>query len=68
MKVLFDTEISKKDAFCLDKKEKPLFIPIVYDSMFTTMLNNEERKQYISLFLAYYTNKDYEYIYNNLLF
>ena len=33
--------------------------------MFTTMRNNEEE---ISLFLAYYTNKDYEYIYNNLLF
>ena len=68
MKILLNEAISKENAYTLDPSDNKKIIPIVYDSMFKTMLNNENRKKYVALFLSYFIKEDYDYILNNIVF
>ncbi len=66
MQVLFDLPTETKYAYRFNKDSK--FIPLVYDDMFLTMLNNEGRKQYVAILIAYCTGLKYEYIIKNIQF
>ena len=68
MKILLNESISKENAYKVDKEEGKKIIPVVYDAMFKTMLNNENRKKYIALFLSYFLKENYEYILKNIVF
>ena len=71
MKCLLDQEVSNKNKFELKKstelKEDDI-IPIVSDVMFKTMLGNESKKKYVCYFLSLVLEKDYQEIYDNIIF
>ena len=65
---MLDRITSNKDSYKKKEYYKGYKIPIISDTMFKTMLNNTNRKQYASLLIAITLNKDYEEIYNNIEF
>ncbi len=65
---LFDEDILTKNAYDLKDYGKGDKLPIVSDTMFNVMLNNEKRKEYVSALLEQIISLDYEYIYNNIVF
>ena len=71
MKCLLEQEVSNKNKFELKKstelKEDDI-IPIVSDVMFKTMLGNESKKKYVCYFLSLVLEKDYQEIYDNIIF
>ena len=66
--ILLDQEITEKNSYKFKERYPGFKIPIVSDSMFHTMINNENRKQYASYFFANFLNKDYEEIYKTIKF
>ena len=66
--ILLDQEITEKNSYKFKERYPGFKIPIVSDSMFHTMINNENRKQYASYFFAHFLNKDYEEIYKTIKF
>ena len=65
---MLDRITSNKGSYKKKEYYKGYKIPIISDTMFKTMLNNTNRKQYASLLIAITLNKDYEEIYNNIEF
>ena len=66
--ILLDQEITEKNSYKFKERYPGFKIPIVSDSMFHTMINNENWKQYASYFFANFLNKDYEEIYKTIKF
>ena len=65
---LLDRQISSKGAYKLKERKKGDKIPIVSDTMFQTMINNEERKKYASYLIALSLNKSYDQVYESIIF
>ena len=63
-----DKEISKVNSYPLLDYYKGYKIPIVSDSMFKTMINNESRKEYICYLISSIFDEDYDYIFKNTEF
>lgn len=66
--IMLNRKISRKDAYRLSDVKRGEKIPIVSDTMFNTMLNNESRKKYAAYLIALTLNEDYEKIYSSLSF
>ena len=66
--IMLNRKISRKDAYRLSDIKRGEKIPIVSDTMFNTMLNNESRKKYAAYLIALTLNEDYEKIYSSLSF
>ena len=67
-KPLFKEKISMKDSYKLKKYKKGYKIPIISDTMFTVMLNNEKRKKYVAYLISLALNTNYEKILNSIQF
>ena len=65
---ILEQEITEKNSYKFKERYPGFKIPIVSDSMFHTMINNENRKQYVAYFFAHFLNKDYEEIYRTIKF
>ena len=65
---LLERQISTKDAYVLKEIKKGDKIPIVSDTMFQVMINNEERKKYASYLISLALNKDYKEINESIIF
>ena len=63
---LLDRMTSDKDSYKKEEYYKGYKIPIISDTMFKTMINNTDRKQYASLLISIVLNKDYKEIYHML--
>ena len=63
-----DKEISKTNSYKLLDYYKGYKIPIVSDSMFKTMINNESRMEYICYLIASIFNEDYNEVLKNTKF
>ena len=63
-----DKEISKTNSYKLLDYYKGYKIPIVSDSMFKTMINNESRMEYICYLIASIFNEDYNEVLKNTEF
>ena len=63
---MLDRMTSDKDSYKKEEYYKGYKIPIISDTMFKTMINNTDRKQYASLLISIVLNKDYEEIYDNI--
>lgn len=63
-----ERNISEEGSYKFKERYPGFKIPIVSDSMFHTMISNENRKQYVSYFFASLLNKDYDEIYNSIKF
>ena len=67
-KCTLDKEISRINSYPLLDYYKGYKIPIVSDSMFKTMINNESRKEYICYLIALVFDEDYDDIFKNTEF
>ena len=65
---MLDRKTSDKDSYKKEEYYKGYKIPIISDTMFKTMINNTDRKQYASLLISIVLNKDYKEIYDNIEF
>ena len=65
---MLDRMTSNKDSYKKEEYYKGYKIPIISDTMFKTMINNTNRKQYASLLISIVLNKDYKEIYDNIEF
>ena len=65
---MIDRDISKEDAYVLKELKKGDKIPIVSDTMFQVMINNEKRKKYAVYLISEVLQVDYNEIYNSLVF
>ena len=65
---MLDRMTSDKDSYKKEEYYKGYKIPIISDTMFKTMINNTDRKQYASLLISIVLNKDYKEIYDNIEF
>ena len=63
-----DKEISKTNSYKLLDYYKGYKIPIVSDSMFKTMINNESRMEYICYLISALFDEDYNEVLNNTTF
>ena len=68
MKAIFDRPIDRTWSYNLTDYEKGEMLPLVSDTMFEVMFNNESRKKYVSFFLAKLLEKDFKEVFNNLKF
>ena len=66
--IMIDKPISKKDAYVLEEPKKGYKIPIISDTMFLAMINNEKRKKYASYLIAQVLDIDYDEVYNSIVF
>ena len=69
--IMLKRDMSKDNAYVLlDPKQlkKGDKIPIVSDTMFNAMINNESKKQYASYLIALVLNMDYNKVYNSIIF
>lgn len=60
---MLDRKVSKKNAYVKKEYTKGYKIPIVSDTMFDTMINNESRKKYAALIISSVLERDYNEIY-----
>ena len=60
MNILFEKRINYKDRYLLNDYGKGDIIPLVSDTMFHVMLNNESRKQYAAYLLSLILKEDYQ--------
>ena len=68
-RIMLKRSISTTNAYKLEKTiKKGDKIPIVSDTMFLAMINNEKRKQYASYLISLLLDADYEEIYNTIVF
>ena len=65
---MLDRITSDKDSYKKEEYYKGYKIPIISDTMFKTMINNTNRKQYASLLISIVLKKDYKEIYDNIEF
>ena len=65
---MLDRMTSDKDSYKKEEYYKGYKIPIISDTMFKTMINNTDRKQYASLLISIVLKKDYKEIYDNIEF
>ena len=65
---LFNQNISKVNSYKLENYYHGYRIPIVSDTMFHTMLNNQSRKKYVSYLISLILNKPYLDIFNSISF
>ena len=65
---MLDRKTSDKDSYKKEEYYKGYKIPIISDTMFKTMINNTDRKQYASLLISIVLKKDYKEIYDNIEF
>ena len=63
---MLDRKVSKKNAYIKKEYTKGYKIPIVSDTMFDTMINNESRKKYAALIISSVLERDYNEIYNSI--
>ena len=63
---MLDRKVSKKNAYVKKEYTKGYKIPIVSDTMFDTMINNESRKKYAALIISSVLERDYNEIYNSI--
>lgn len=68
MNILFEKRINYKDRYLLNDYGKGDIIPLVSDTMFHVMLNNESRKQYAAYLLSLILKEDYQEIFDNISF
>lgn len=66
--IMLNNKISKEGAYILKEHRKGDKIPIVSDTMFHVMLNNESRKKYAAYFISLVLNIEYNKIYDSLIF
>lgn len=66
--IMIERSISKKNAYVLEQMKKGYKIPIVSDTMFLAMINNEKRKKYAAYLIAEVLQVSFEDVYNNLIF
>lgn len=66
MDVLLNKRVKKDLAYELKEMEEGYKIPIVSDTMFHVMINNEKRKKYAAYLIALALGEDYEEILNSL--
>ena len=66
--IMIDRDINKENAYVLEEMKKGYKIPIVSDTMFLAMINNEKRKKYAAYLIAEVLEVPYEDVYNNLIF
>lgn len=65
--ILYELETTRRGAYSrLQANEKGKMIPIISDIMFQTMINNEQRKKYLTLIISEVLNIDYDYLLDNL--
>ena len=64
---MLDRMTSDKDSYKKEEYYKGYKIPIISDTMFKTMINNTDRKQYASLLISIVLKKDYKEIYESLI-
>lgn len=65
---MIDRDISKQDAYVLKEIKKGDKIPIISDTMFQAMINNEKRKKYAAYLVSLVLQVKYQEVYNNLIF
>ena len=63
---MLERKTSKKNAYVKKEYTKGYKIPIISDTMFETMINNESRKKYAVLIIASVLKKDYDEIYDSI--
>lgn len=63
---MLDRKVSKKNAYVKKEYTKGYKIPIISDTMFETMINNESRKKYAVLIIASVLKRDYYEIYDSI--
>ena len=63
---MLDRKVSKKNAYVKKEYTKGYKIPIVSDTMFDTMINNESRKKYAALIISSVLERDYNEIYDSI--
>ena len=66
--IMIERTVSKKDAYILKEPKKGYKIPIVSDTMFLAMINNEKRKKYAAYLISKVINVNYKEVYDNLIF
>lgn len=66
MQAMLERKTSKKNAYVKKEYTKGYKIPIVSDTMFETMINNESRKKYAVLIIASVLKRDYDEIYDSI--
>ena len=67
-KTMLERDISRVNSYELKEYKKGYRIPIVSDTMFNTMLNNESRKIYAAYLIALTLDMDYKKVYDSLIF
>ena len=65
---LFNQNISRINSYKLEPYKSGYKIPIVSDTMFHTMLNNQSRKKYVSYLISLILDKPYLDIFNSITF
>ena len=63
---MLERKTSKKNAYVKKEYTKGYKIPIISDTMFETMINNESRKKYAVLIIASVLKRDYDEIYDSI--
>ena len=63
---MLERKTSKKNAYVKKEYTKGYKIPIISDTMFETMINNESRKKYAVLIIASVLKRDYYEIYDSI--
>lgn len=63
---MLERKTSKKNAYVKKEYTKGYKIPIISDTMFETMINNESRKKYAALIIASVLKRDYDEIYDSI--
>lgn len=66
MQAMLERKTSKKNAYVKKEYTKGYKIPIISDTMFETMINNESRKKYAVLIIASVLKRDYDEIYDSI--
>ena len=66
MQAMLERKTSKKNAYVKKEYTKGYKIPIISDTMFETMINNESRKKYAVLIIASVLKRDYYEIYDSI--
>ena len=68
VQTLFGQGISKKGSYELKKYEKGYMIPLISDTMFSVMMNNESKKKYVCYFLSLVLEKEFKEIEETIVF
>ena len=67
-KTMLEREISRVNSYELKEPKKGYRIPLVSDTMFHTMLNNESRKKYVCYLISLSLDMDYKEVYESIIF